>query len=283
MSGARVLEAHVVSSWSEAPGGGPRQHLIDVAFPGAPVAVDYISFRNFYTAAITVSHTGVRAEDDPLQPMHAKGRPPSWQVAVPRVTLMANPHCEDDAQRYHELAHALHFAKDFDHRRVTRLRICCIQPSPSWREYGLKQLRFYSLEPPSVPALQPPPSLTDAQRDLAAAVLDQLISLGQVAGALRRDIATGAGASCSSTERAGPATRGGSCASCGSCGSSGGSGGCSFGTRRVENGAHALAPYLVGEWNDELRLALVDGSALSTTAGAGVVGRRDGALGCSRE
>lgn len=106
---------------------------------------------------------------------------------------------------------------------------------------------------------------------------------GPVAGALRRDIATGAGASCSSTERAGPATRGGSCASCGSCGSSGGSGGCSFGTRRVENGAHALAPYLVGEWNDELKLALVDGSALSTTAGAGVVGRRDGVLGCSRE
>ncbi len=273
MSAAKPLEAHVASSWSEAPGGGPRQHLIDVTFPAAPVTVDYISFRNFYTAAITVSHTGLRAESDPMQSLHAKGRPPSWQVMVPRIALMADPHSEDDAQRYHELTQACHFAKDFDHRRVTRLRICCIQPSPSWREYGLKQLRFYSLESPSVPTLQPPPSLNDAQRDLAATVLDQLIGLGHVASELRRII--GAGASCSATKRSGLPMRGVSCGVSGGGDDIGGSssssaGGVAGGGRRFE---HALAPYLVGEWNDEYRLALVDGSALSMGNGPGAVGR----------
>lgn len=228
---ALALEAHVTSSWSTA--AGPRQHLIEVTFPGAPVTVDYVSFRNSYTAAITISHTATRAEGDPLQPMHMKGRAPTWQIVVARLALMADPHCEDDAHGYHELVPARHFAKDFDHRRVTRLRICCTQPSPSWREYGLKQLRFYSIEAPVLPTLQPPPSLTDAQRELAASLLEQMSGLSRIASEIRQTIASG------SSERARPGAR-------------------SSGSRRVDSGAQPLAPYLVGEWADELRIRSED-------------------------
>ena len=60
--------------------------------------LSYVCFHNFYTSAITISHTTVRTDDS--------GRSPHWQVVLPKLTLMADPHCEDDAQRYHELMHS---------------------------------------------------------------------------------------------------------------------------------------------------------------------------------
>lgn len=153
---------------------------------------------------------------------------PTWQVVVPKLALMASPHCEDDAQRYHELS-TVHFAPDFDHRRVTRLRICCLQPSPTWREYGLRQLRFYTIEQPVAPMPPPPPSLSPVQRDLAATVLDHLVDLAQTAEQIRQTMAA---------VRNSRPIAGGYATS-----------------RRSANAAnHDLAPYLVGEWSDELQL-----------------------------
>jgi hypothetical protein len=59
---------------------------------------------------------------------------------------------QDDAEAYHEIKQ-MHFSADFDFQHTTRLRICCIQPSPNWKEYGLRQLRFYSFELPGSPAV----------------------------------------------------------------------------------------------------------------------------------
>lgn len=277
------LEAVISATTSEARG-GPRQHLIEVSFPDAPVAVEYISFCNYYSSAISVSHTSSRADADAAAPrahgvangqgQSSKPPPPTWQVVTPKLTLMADPHCEDDAQRYHELS-CSHFAKGFDHQHVTRLRICCIQPSPCWREYGLRHLRFYTLEQRVSSSLKPPPPLTDQQRKLAAAIMEevspvlrselsalaapprgvvtahliehpqaptcvppphgggrdtrsssrvlQLTSLAQTASLLRETAA--------STHGRPPTMR-----------------------RRGDSSALSLAPYLVGEWSDELRL-----------------------------
>ena len=225
------LDARVVSSSPEDDkgAGGPRQQWIDVSFTGAPVSLSYIAFHNFYCAAITISHTSVRAENDPLAQLHMKGRAPTWQVVVPKLALMSAAHCEDDAQRYHELTTA-HFAPDFDHRRVTRLRICCLQPSPTWREYGLRQLRFFTIEQPVVPGIQPPPSLSPAERELATTVVDHLVELGQLAHQIRQ------------TLRSARAT----------------SGRPAGGERAAVTRAtaeHDVAPYRVGEWADELRLS----------------------------
>jgi hypothetical protein len=157
-------------------------------------------------------------------------RQPTWQVVVPKLTLMAAPHCEDDAQRYHELTTA-HFAPDFDHRRVTRLRICCLQPSPTWREYGLRQLRFYSIELPIIPTLQPLPSMTATERDLAATVVDHLVDLSQISQQIRQAVASASSTSNRHTTDGRAASR-----------------------RAAGSLDHDLAPYLIGEWNDELRL-----------------------------
>lgn len=218
--------------------GGPRQQWLDVSFVNAPVVLSYISFHNYYCAAITISHTSMRAEGDPLMQLHMKGRAPTWQVVVPKLALMAAAHHEDDAQRYHELTTS-HFAHDFDHRRVTRLRICCLQPSPTWREYGLRSLRFYSIEQPIVPSLQPAPSLSPAERELAATIVDHLVDLSQVALQIRRTVAA--------AKSARPAVA-------------------SAAARQAER---ELAPYVVGEFGDELRLCSIDSLAGQRSAASG--------------
>ena len=204
----------------------PRHQWIEVSFDrGSAVSLSHITFHNYYCAAITISHTNVRAEGDQRQ--HEKGRMPTWQVAVPKLTLMVAPHCEDDAQCYHELS-TVHFSPDFDHRRVTRLRICCLQPSPTWHEYSLHNLRFYSNDPPSPPNLQPLPSLTPRERELAASMVDYLVELGQVTHRIRQTLAS---ARESTAGRAGGAARRGA--------------------------EHKVTPYLVGEYSVELHLSLV--------------------------
>ena len=109
-------------------------------------------------------------------------------MAVLKHQLMIDPHYEDDAQRYHELT-TRHFAPDFDHRKVTRLRICCLQPSPTWKEYGLHHLKFYSIQKPEAPPLQPPPpSLSQAERELASTIVDHLLGLGQITREIRQTL-----------------------------------------------------------------------------------------------
>ena len=186
-----------------------------------------------------------------------QGRKPSWQAAMPKLQLMAMAHCEDDAQRYHELTTA-HFTKDFDNRHVTRLRICCLQPSPTWREYGLRQLRFYTVEMPSAPSLAPTPTLSAAERELAATVVDHLVELSQMTHQIRQTISTAKASRCGPGMPRAP-------------------------TRAP--GERELAPYIVGEWSDELRLGRIGAPSPSRShhhsrsAGATPVKPLDAALG----
>ena len=225
-----LLDARVTSGGEDENKTGPRQQWIDVSFSAAPVSLAYISFYNYYCASITISHTSTRAENDPKAQLHMKGRAPTWQVAVPKLALMSSPHCEDDAQRYHELTKS-HFAPEFDHARVTRLRICCLQPSPTWREYGLRQLRFYGIEHPSTPVVTQAPSLSTAERDLASTVVDHLLDLAHISHQLRQTIASASSnrQSAYSVGAGAPAPR-----------------------RTAADGE--LAPYFIGEWTDELKL-----------------------------
>ena len=298
---AVLLEARITSTDATDGNnnGGPRQQWIDISFPSPnPVQLSYICFHNYYSAAITISHTTTRADGDPLTPAHHKGRSPAWQVVVPKLTLMVDPHYEDDAQKYHELSGA-HFAKDFDTKRVTRLRICCLQPSPLWKEYGLHHLRFYSIEAPPAPSVQPPPSLTPAERDLAATMVEQLIGLGSIASQIRTTVASGVAAS-SAARRQRPSRGGGSVGvvvggvgGSGGVGSGGGGGGSDLDGISVGGGSAGgassasardpptFAPYIVGEWADELRLLSIDcpgggpSAAHSARPSSAKVGGRD--------
>ena len=78
---------------------GPRRHLIEVSFGGAPVTVEHISFCNYYCSAITVSHASMTKAE--LQG-NSRASESAWKVVVPKLTLMADPHCEvGSLRRYH--------------------------------------------------------------------------------------------------------------------------------------------------------------------------------------
>ena len=97
----------VVRSSSEAEAGVPRPQWIDVTFPQSPVQLEAFSFENYYCASISVSHTSIRAMDDPLRQTHTHGRAPTWVTALEKLSLMSDSQLEDDAQAYHEVhAHA---------------------------------------------------------------------------------------------------------------------------------------------------------------------------------
>jgi len=148
---------HSPASSSTAP--PTTQQYIDVRFSGAPVELHCLTFTNFYTGSLTVLHSmhavGRKAEVAPRMrsaeddaPAAAAG---NWLVLVPRYRLMADPHCEDDAQAQHELGVADFAAPG----RVVSLRLCLAQPSPLWRLHTLNSLRFYTLKPADPISLAP--------------------------------------------------------------------------------------------------------------------------------
>ena len=43
---------------------------------------------------VSHTHTSTRSQTDPQLQLHMKGRAPTWQVVIPKLALMADPHCE---------------------------------------------------------------------------------------------------------------------------------------------------------------------------------------------
>jgi len=62
---------------------------------------------------------------------------------VSKLQLMADPHLEDDAQAEHEIF-VHHFEPAFDAQQVYFLRIILTQPSPLWLQHTIRELRFFS-------------------------------------------------------------------------------------------------------------------------------------------
>lgn len=141
-----------------------------------------------------------------------------WMPVISRLQLMADCHTEDDAQEWHRL-HVSAFEPDFDPKRVLRLRIHMQQPSPSWRSHTLNHLAFYTLEPLVVPALAPEPELSRADRERCAKLAGALAELSTMAHVIRSTLSPVA------PQGSGEAAAG---------------------------ALDGYAPYVVGEWEDEL-------------------------------
>ena len=152
--------------------------------------------------------------------VHPSTRQVRWVPAVCRLQLMADCHAEDDAQAWHRV-HASDFEPGFDPTCVLRLRIHMQQPSPSWRAHTLRHLAFYTLEPLDAPALAPEPELSRADHERCARLTGALAELSTVAHAIRSTLAQAAPRRCDEGE-----------APVGKLG--------------------GYAPYVVGEWDDEL-------------------------------
>ena len=104
----------------------PRVAILDVALK-YPSNVAYISFRNHYTHSVTIKYV--------------KEGEQHWQLCtVTSVELMPSCHYEQGAESYVVLGRE-HFLCALE--RVQHLRLILRQPSPHWREFGVKDLRCF--------------------------------------------------------------------------------------------------------------------------------------------
>jgi hypothetical protein len=181
----RALHAVITPGAPEA-GRGPHQAFIDVHFPEAPVDLQWITFENYYSASISILHSPQPAPT-PAGGSSSDSSATRWVPVVDNLPLMANPHCEDDAQAWHEI-HASQFSREFDAARTMFLRIFLSQPSPLWREHTLRKIAFYmaSSAAPPAPAL-PLPHLSGPAADRCALLLERI---GEVTNAARKIRAT---------------------------------------------------------------------------------------------
>ncbi|EOD11129.1 hypothetical protein EMIHUDRAFT_214956 [Emiliania huxleyi CCMP1516] len=134
----------------------PTQSYIDVRFAGSAADLHSITFRNYYTASVSILFAARPAKTGPeVAPAcgadvvdgQRTPREVVWQTLVPHLQLMADLHSEDDAQasdlaeigvQAEHCIDAASFPASFDPRRVSQLRICLSQPT-----HTLHGLRFF--------------------------------------------------------------------------------------------------------------------------------------------
>ena len=115
---------------SRAPSVRPCRHYIDVEFT-EPTEVNFLSFRNHYTAFCTVKMKVWMID--------------TWITLVEGEKLMANLHNEHDAQNHYILRIQ---SAEHDTTRIHCIRIYLSQPSPMWLHvnFTLKELTVYRSE-----------------------------------------------------------------------------------------------------------------------------------------
>ena len=109
-----------------------------------PETIEYVTFRNYYTHAITIQF---RAKD--VSSGYSSTDP--WQLCVRDFQLMPNCHCEQGAQNWVVLS-----KKQFlnDPGNVIQLRMILKQPSPHWKEFGIREFQcFQKPKAKSIPPL----------------------------------------------------------------------------------------------------------------------------------
>lgn len=112
--------------------GHPGVNVIDVTFPiSQSVDVQEISFKNYYTAFLTV-----KIQQRPTEPKKIKTA--TWRTCVKNLRLMPNPHIEEGSQDYVSL-YRQQMLCDADN--VTSIRFILRQPSPVWLSFTLEELQ----------------------------------------------------------------------------------------------------------------------------------------------
>ena len=122
-SGCQVIDVHMHSPTTE--------------------SIQYITFQNYYTYSVTIKFQ--------TRPVLGK-RQSGWKTCVKDLKLMPNCHCEQGSQGGVILSEK-QFLNSLD--GVTQLRIILKQPSPHWREFGIRNLRCF-LKPKPIPGNQEP-------------------------------------------------------------------------------------------------------------------------------
>ena len=117
--------------------------VVDVDFHSPiPESVGCITFRNHYTHTLTLKYcctnTGQisNSNSDPTL---------RWKTCMERLQLMPNCHCERGSQTLVVLNRAC-FSVPLE--KVSRLRLILRQPSPYWKQFGIRDLKCYLVPTP---------------------------------------------------------------------------------------------------------------------------------------
>eukprot|EP00118_Oscarella_pearsei_P013188 m.102327 g.102327 ORF g.102327 m.102327 type:complete len:196 (+) comp37166_c0_seq2:74-661(+) len=105
---------------------------IDVAVQGEPIQIESISFRNFYTAAVTIK---VRRRENPLDVSVYS----PYKTLIKNFVLMPKPHFEQGGQNIFRISSKQMLFCPTD---VTDLRIILRQPSHCWANFGLNEIKI---------------------------------------------------------------------------------------------------------------------------------------------
>ncbi|KAM8914742.1 nicolin-1 isoform 3-T3 [Spinachia spinachia] len=113
--------------------------VVDVCLPfGKPVDIEEITFKNYYTAYVTVRL---------LRRSPGHEAPAKWCTALRDLPLMDNPHTEGGSQDYCSV-HRAQMQVEPDH--VTSVRLILRQPSSAWLTFSLEEIQI-------IPHVQPSP------------------------------------------------------------------------------------------------------------------------------
>ncbi|KAM4612713.1 nicolin-1 [Polymixia lowei] len=106
--------------------------VVDITFPfGKAVNIEDISFKNYYTASVTVR----LLRRNPEQEVCAK-----WITALRDLVLMDNPHTEGGSQDYYSV-HRSQMQVEPDH--VVSVRLILRQPSSAWLTFNLEDIKIH--------------------------------------------------------------------------------------------------------------------------------------------
>ncbi|XP_029007911.1 nicolin-1 [Betta splendens] len=111
--------------------------VVDVNLPfGKSVNIEKITFKNYYTAYVTVRLLRRSPEQE---------APAKWCTAVRDLPLMDNPHTERGSQDYCSI-HRTHMQVEPDH--VASVRLILRQPSCAWMTFSLEEIQIYPRSQP---------------------------------------------------------------------------------------------------------------------------------------
>ncbi|XP_060925770.1 nicolin-1 [Limanda limanda] len=103
--------------------------VVDVSLPfGKPVSIEEISFKNYYTASVSVRL---------LRRGPGQEAPAKWCTALRDLSLMSNPHTEGGSQDFYSI-HRTQMREEPDH--VVSVRLILRQPSSAWLTFSLEDI-----------------------------------------------------------------------------------------------------------------------------------------------
>ncbi|XP_071816512.1 nicolin-1-like [Apostichopus japonicus] len=110
--------------------------VLEVLPADTPCDIGSISFKNFYTAFLTIKVKTVPEENG--QDVKEEGK---WSTCLHQHQLMPNPHCETGSQDFFTISSKQML---FQPKRVCLVRLIMQQPSPVWISFKVENISLMS-------------------------------------------------------------------------------------------------------------------------------------------